>query len=169
MPQFSITSEINVDTLRVDSDNFYKLSTAPADLLALNERFGWVSVDHLAGELRIRKVARDCWDVKGHITGQIAQSCIVTGEPVPENIDFQIEERYVRPAKQTGQVEVGLDGVEPIKNGAIDIGELAVQSLCLAASAWPRVDDTPDCYSLGEHEPDHPFARLSVLKRQNRE
>jgi len=169
MPQFSITSEINVDRLRPDSDNFYKLSIDSADLLALTERFGWVSVDHLASELRIRKVARDCWDVTGHITGQIVQSCIVTGAPVPENIDFQIEERYVRTAEQTDQVEVGLDGVEPIKNGAIDIGELAVQSLCLAATAWPRVDDAPDCYSVGEQELDHPFAGLSALKRQNRE
>ena len=169
MPQFSITSEINVDTLRVGSDNFYELSTTPADLLALRERFGWVSVDHLASELRIQKVARDCWDVTGHITGQIVQSCIVTGAPIPENIDFQIEERYVRTAEQTDQVEVGLNGVEPIKNGAIDIGELAVQSLCLAATAWPRVDDAPDCYSVGEQELDHPFAGLSALKRQNRE
>ena len=169
MPQFSITSEINVDTFRPDADNFYKLSATPADLLALAERFGWVSVDCLASELRIRKVARNCWDVTGHITGQIVQSCIVTGVPVPENIDFQIEERYVRTPEQTDQVEVSLDGVEPIKNEAIDIGELAVQSLCLAATAWPRVDDAPDCYSVGEQELDHPFAGLSALKRQNRE
>ena len=145
------------------------MSTSPADLLELNERFGWVSVDHLASELRIRKVARNCWDVTGHITGQIVQSCIVTGAPVPENIDFQIEERYVRTAKHTDQVEVNLDEAEPIKNGAIDIGELAVQSLCLAATAWPRVDDAPDCFSVGEQESVHPFAGLSALKHQNRE
>ena len=169
MPQFSITSEINVDTLRPDAENFYKLSTAPADLLALTERFGWVSIDHLASELSIRKVARNCWDVTGHITGQIVQSCIVTGAPVPENIDFQIEERYVRSAEQTDHVEVGLDGTEPIKNGAIDIGELAVQSLFLAATAWPRAEDAPDGYSVGDQELDNPFAALSALKRQNRE
>ena len=169
MPQFSITSEINVDKLRPDSDNFYILLTAPADLLAVTERFGWVSVDHLASELIIRKVALDCWDVTGHITGQIVQSCIVTGAPVPEHIDFQIEERYVRTAEQTDQLEVGLDGVEPIKNGAIDIGELAVQSLSLAATAWPRVDDAPNCFSVGEQELDHPFAGLSAIKRRNRE
>ena len=169
MPQFSITSEINVNTLRDDSDNFYKLLTRPADLVALAERFGWVSVDHLASELCIRKVARDCWDVTGHITGQIVQSCIVTGTPVPENIDFRIEERYVRTAEQIDWVEVDLDGVEPIKNGAIDIGELAMQSLGLAATAWPRVNDAPGCYSVGENELEHPFAMLSALKRQNRE
>ena len=169
MPQFSITSEINVDALRPDSDNYYKLSTGPADLLELAERFGWVSVDHLASELCIRKVARDCWDVTGQITGQITQSCIATGVPVPENIDFRIEERYVRAADLTDQVEVGLGGVEPLKNRAIDIGELAVQSLCLAATAWPRIDDAPDRYSFGEQELSHPFAGLSALKRQNRD
>ena len=169
MPQFSITSEINVETLRPDSDNFYKLSTNPVDLQGLAERFGWVSVDRLTSEFIVRKVPRDCWDVSGHITGEIVQNCIVTGAPVPENIDFQIEERYVRTAEQTDQVEVGLGGVEPIKNGAIEIGELAVQSLCLAATAWPRIDDAPNCYSVGEQELDHPFAGLSALKRQNRE
>ena len=169
MPQFSITSEINVDTLRSDSIHFYKLSTERSDHLALTERFGWISVDHFSSELRIRKVARDCWDVTGYVTAQIVQSCIVTGLPVSENIDFQIEERYVRTAGRADQVEVGLDGVEPIKNGAIDIGELAVQSLCLAATAWPRVGDAPDCYSVGEQETDHPFAVLSTLKRRNLE
>ena len=169
MPQFSITSEINVETLRPDSDNFYKLSTNAADLQGLAERFGWVSVDHLASELIVRKVARDCWDVSGHIAAEIVQNCIVTGAPVPENIDFQIEERYARTAEQTDQVEVGLDGVEPIKNGTIDIGELAVQSLCLAATAWPRIDDAPECFSIGEQELDHPFAALSALNRKNLE
>jgi hypothetical protein len=167
MPQFSITSEINVDTLLSDSLYFYKLSTGPSDHQALTERFGWVSVDHLSCDLCIRKMAQNCWEVTGHIIGQIVQNCIVTGVPVPENIDFQIEERYVQVADQADQVEVGLDGVEPIKNGAIDIGELAVQSLCLAATAWPRVDDALDFYSVCEQETDHPFAVLSSLKRRN--
>ena len=169
MPQFLITSEINVDSLLSDSPHFYKLSTGPSDHQALTERFGWVSVDHLSCDLCIRKIAQNCWGVTGHITGQIVQNCIVTGLPVPENIDFQIEERYVRIADQADQVEVGLDGVEPIKNGAIDIGELAVQSLCLAATAWPRVDDAPSCYSVGEQKMDHPFAVLSSLKRRDLE
>ena len=169
MPQFSITSEISLNALRPDAVNCFKLSTGPDDLRALTERFGWVSVDRLASELCIRKVAKDCWEVTGHIVGQIVQSCSVTGAPVLENIDFQIEERYAPTAKQTDQVEVGLDGVEPIKNGAIDIGELAVQSLCLAATAWPRVEDAPDGYSVGDQGPDHQFAALSALKRQNRE
>ena len=167
MPQFSITSEINVDTLLSDSLHFYKLLTGPSDHQALTERFGWISVDHLSCDLCIRKISQNCWDVTGHITGQIVQNCIVTGLPVPENIDFQIEERYVRIADQADQVEVGLDGVEPIKNGAIDIGELAVQSLCLAAAAWPRVDDAPEFYSVCDQKTDHPFAVLSSLKRRN--
>ena len=55
MPQFSISSEIKVDTLLPDEDNFYKLSTTPLDLLALTERFGWVSVDRLSSKLRVEK------------------------------------------------------------------------------------------------------------------
>ena len=55
MPQVSITSEIKLDSLSPDSDNFYTLSSGPDDLLALTERFGWVSVDHLAGDFAFEK------------------------------------------------------------------------------------------------------------------
>ena len=169
MPQFSITSEINVEALRPDADNFFILLTGPADLNGLADRFGWVSVKHLASELVVRKVTRDCWDVSGYVAGQIIQNCIVTGAPLLENIDFHIEERYVRSAKHAEHVELALNDVEPIKNGVIDIGELVVQSLCLAAAAWPRVNDAPNEYSFGEQELDHPFAALSELRRKNRE
>ena len=168
MPQFSVITEINVDTLQPDNDNIYKLSVTSNDLRGLAERFGWEAVNELAAELCVRKVARDCWDVTGRIHANIIQNCIVTDEPVPESVDFQVEERYVRAIDQTNDLEVRLDGAEPLKNGAIDIGELAVQSLGLTASAWPRVEHAPDCYNAGDQELVHPFAGLSALKRQDR-
>ena len=167
MPQFSVTSEINVETIRPDSDNFFKLLTHADDLQALAERFGWVAINKLAVELTVRKVARNCWDVSGRINAEIIQSCIVTVAPLAESIDFQIDERYVRFDDKMDEVEVRLDGAEPLKNGAIDIGELAVQSLGLAATDWPRVENAPDSYSVGDQRSDHPFAGLSALKRQN--
>ena len=48
MPQFSVTSEINVETILPDSDNFFKLLTHADDLQALAERFGWVALNKLA-------------------------------------------------------------------------------------------------------------------------
>ena len=167
MPQFSVTSEINVETIRPDGDNFFKLLAHADDLLALAERFGWVAINKLAVELTVRKVARNCWDVSGRINAEIIQSCIVTFAPVAESIDFQIDERYIKQVDKMDEVEVRLDGAEPLKNGAIDIGELAVQSLGLAATAWPRVENAPDRYSVGDQRSDHPFAGLSALKRQN--
>jgi uncharacterized metal-binding protein YceD (DUF177 family) len=148
---------------------FFKLSVTSNDLLELADRFGWSSVTELAAELCVRKVARDCWDVTGQITAQVIQNCIVTDVLVPESVDFQIEERYVRSIDEANDVEVRLDAAEPLKNGAIDIGELAVQSLGLAASAWPRVENAPDCYNAGDHAFEHPFAGLSALKRQDQE
>ena len=167
MPKFSVTSEINVETIRPDSNNFFKLLTHADDLLALADRFGWVAINKLAIDLTVRKVARNCWDVSGRVSAEITQSCIVTGAPLAESIDFQIDERYVRTVDEMDEVEVRLDAAEPLKNGAIDIGELAVQSLGLAATAWPRVENAPDSYSVGDQRSDHPFAGLSALKRQN--
>jgi uncharacterized metal-binding protein YceD (DUF177 family) len=168
MPLFNILSEVNVDAVRSDARNFYKLAVTDSDLACLAMRFGWVSVGALTCEMRIQKVARACWDVHGHITAQVCQNCVVTSEPVVESIDFQIEERYVRVSDQGDEVEVevGLDGVESLHNGAIDIGELVVQSLALAVTTWPRADGAPESYTLGNQDIDHPFAELSVLKRK---
>ena len=48
MPQFSITSEINVDALRQTQTIIINCRRDLPIFLELAERFGWVSVDHLA-------------------------------------------------------------------------------------------------------------------------
>ncbi len=167
MPLFNVLSEVNVDSVRPDTQNFYKLVVTDLDLIGMAIRFGWRSVDGLTAELSISKVARACWNVQGNIKAQVCQNCVVTAEPVLESMDFQIEERYVRFNEQGDEVDFGLDGAEALQNGAIDIGELVVQSLALAVSTWPRVNKAPGSYTLGNQGLNHPFAELSALKRES--
>lgn len=164
MTALSFASELLVDTMQ--SGKLHKFEIVPTDdeVAQLVERFKFISVEDCRAEVAIKKVARDCWDVKGTLWATVTQSCVVTGAPLLESVDFAIEERYVREQEDSETVEVSLDGVEPLKNGAIDIGELVTQSLALAVTAWPRSDDASESYQLGEVADDHPFASLSILK-----
>lgn len=167
MSVLTLSSELSIDAFQAGKLLKFDVVPTADEIAALVARFGFVSIDNCHANLSIRKVARDCWDVNGRLTADVVQSCVVTGTPIAESVDFMIEERYVREPEDADAVEVNLDGVEPLKNGAIDIGEMVSQSLALAVTAWPRADGAEEGYQLGEMVDENPFAGLSVLKKSD--
>ena len=166
MPLINLDSVINVERVRPDTGSFYKFVASDAECHLLAARFHFVEVVSLSAELRVRKSARDCWDVLGQLKGEIVQACGATGVPVSETIDFLLEERYVRTASNPDEVEVHLDEAEPLENGSIEIGEMLAQSLAVAVTPWPRAPDAKETFAIGEESSDHPFSGLAALKRQ---
>lgn len=164
MKTFSLDTRIEVETLPVKGPYRGTLVMTAAELTALADRFGFTAVASLDVRLEIARVGPDAWDVKGRLQAQIVQPCIVTGDPVPETVDFAIEERYVRAADEDDEIVVGLEDSEPLVDGCIEVGEMVAQSLALAANAWPRTADAPDEFKAGNVEEAHPFASLGSLK-----
>ena len=165
MPVFSLSAELDPDNIKPDAT--YKCKIVPSDdeVSMLLSRFDYIAVNDLVATLEIRKVARDCWDIRGRLTADVVQSCVVTGKPLPESVDFTLEERYVRLVDDIRSVEVDLDGVEPLKNGFIDLGEMVIQSLALAVTAWPRATDAAEYTEPEPVKSDHPFAGLAAIKQ----
>jgi uncharacterized metal-binding protein YceD (DUF177 family) len=165
MPVFSLSAELDPDNIKPDTT--YKCKIVPSDdeVSMLLSRFDYIAVNDLVATLEIRKVARDCWDIRGRLTADVVQSCVVTGKPLPESVDFTLEERYVRLVDDIRSVEVDLDGVEPLKNGFIDLGEMVIQSLALAVTAWPRATDVAEYTEPEPVKSDHPFAGLAAIKQ----
>ena len=167
MPVFSLSAELDPDNIKPDAT--YKCKIVPSDdeVNMLLSRFDYIAVNDLVATLEIRKVARNCWDIRGRLTADVVQSCVVTGKPLPESVDFTLEERYVRLEDDIRSVEVDLDGVEPLKNGFIDLGEMVIQSLALAVTAWPRATDVAEYIEPEPVKSDHPFAGLAAIKQPN--
>ena len=128
------------------------------------ERFGFLEVRALQADLRIVQVAKGSWDVRGRLTAEVVQACGVTGDAVPETVDFELEERYVQAVRSEDEIVVDLDEAEPLDGGRIDLGEMVAQSLALAVTPWPRSKDAPASFEAGEDERPHPFAGLASLK-----
>ena len=130
----------------------------------LTSRFGFAGLASLTATMKIKRAGLAHWDVTGTLTAEVTQLCGVTGDPVLESVDFQIEERYGLANDEGVDVEVSLDSAEPLVDGAIDLGEIVSQSLAIAVDPWPRSAGAPQNFQVGDGEKEHPFAELAALK-----
>jgi hypothetical protein len=113
--------------------------------------------------------------VVGRVQARIGQTCVVTLDPILNDIDEPIDLIFA-PSEQIPAlsdlvdeaVESDLeipDPPEPILHGMIDLGRLATDALFLGIDPYPRKPDAvfqpPD---VAEDPEDHPFAALKALK-----
>ena len=113
--------------------------------------------------------------VGGHVRARIGQICVVTLDPIENEIDEAIDLVFA-PPEQIPQLadlvdetlEIGAeipDPPEPIVNGVIDLGRLATDALFLGIDPYPRRPDAVFELPVVAADPeDHPFAALKALQ-----
>jgi len=113
--------------------------------------------------------------VGGHVRARIGQICVVTLDPIENEIDEAIDLVFA-PPEQIPQLadlvdetlEIGAeipDPPEPIVNGVIDLGRLATDALFLGIDPYPRRPDAVFEPPVVAADPeDHPFAALKALQ-----
>ena len=132
----------------------------------LCDRFTFIKLEDVVGELSLVQIADECWELKGKINIKITQACVVSGQPVESTFIIKLEERFVD--RLSNQIEIDATGVDVdlLVNGEIPVGESLCQWIGVCAPAWPRAENVP---VLFEPEPDgdknRPFGRLSELKK----
>jgi hypothetical protein len=118
-----------------------------------------------------------------HVTGQvrarIGQTCVVTLDPIENEIDESIDLMFA-PAEQIPSLSALVeeaaasdeeipDPPEPIVNGVIDLGRLATDALFLAVDPYPRRPDAVFELPAEAIDPaDHPFAALKALQSEGK-
>jgi uncharacterized metal-binding protein YceD (DUF177 family) len=112
--------------------------------------------------------------VTGRIQARIGQTCVVTLDPIENEIDEEVDLMFA-PAEELPRF-VGTEDVpdsdvetadppEPIENGAIDLGRLATDLLYLAIDPYPRKAGVVFEPQVAAVDPeDHPFAALKALR-----
>lgn len=111
-----------------------------AERAALAKRFELIGIDRLAGTFTVRREAAGIL-VEGRVEAVLTQACSITGDPLPARIDEPVMLRFV-PADEAGQDEIELGegdiDVIPYAGGAIDLGEVAAETMALALDPFPR-------------------------------
>lgn len=108
--------------------------------------------------------------VVGWVSATVQQICVVTLEPVQNEIEEDIDLIFTAAEGAGAAVDGGPapptdDALEPLQNGVIDLGAIATEFLILAVDPYPRrpgAEFKPP--ATGEAQA-HPFAALAALKK----
>lgn len=114
-------------------------------------------------------------NVSGRVRARVEQTCVVSLDPVENDIDEPIVVEFAPPAqiplslkavqKEEGDDAEIPDPPEPIVNGVIDLGQLALEFLILGIDPYPRKPGVAFIPPENPEDPDeHPFAALKALK-----
>lgn len=147
-------------TLRVEADS------STCQMLA--ERFGWLQIDAIKGEVTLSRLAGQACYMKGLIKADITQSCIVTDEPVRQHLTIPVDERFA--IMDTPEEEELIDPMsvqtEPMIGRNVPVGETIAQLIALEAPEWPRIDSiSPVDIKDAGFEEAGPFGKLAELKK----
>jgi hypothetical protein len=113
--------------------------------------------------------------VVGRVRARVGQTCVVTLDPIENQIDEAIDLIFAPPEQVPALADLVDDAAEsdaeipdppePIVGGLIDLGRLATDALFLGVDPHPRkpgaVFDLP---ATPDDPEDHPFAALKALK-----
>ena len=166
VPEFS--HPLRADTIG-DEPRTVAIEADEGERAALARRFELVAIDRLAAHFMIR---RDAMGIvgDGRVEAAVTQACSVTGDPLPASIDEPVALRFVE-ADDSGQEEIELtDGdldVIPYDGGAIDLGEVAAETMALALDPFPRgpgAESALKAAGVISEEEAGPFSALAGLK-----
>jgi uncharacterized metal-binding protein YceD (DUF177 family) len=139
----------------------------------LSERFGLLSLPMLEAQLAVAHARGGMFAVKGHMSADVVQQCVVTLEPLPAHIEQDIDILYADPEfLEPGEspphaLDVDDEETEAIVNGIIDLGELVSQNLGIALDPYPRKPGLAFVEAEYGEAPEampNPFAKLAELK-----
>jgi hypothetical protein len=113
--------------------------------------------------------------VAGRVRARIGQTCVVTLDPIENDIDEPVDLIFAPPEQipqladlvdEAAESDVEIpDPPEPIVNGVIDLGRLATDALFLGIDPYPRRPDAVFEPPVVAADPeDHPFAALKALQ-----
>jgi len=167
-----------------------EIVASEGERVALAKRFGFMGLPALSARVTVDRRIGGQFVVEGRLRAKLVQTCILTLDPVTQNLDetFRIvfkagldEERD--PESGESLVSAQLDAPEPLAGNVLDVGEIVAEQLSLAADPYPRrpgiklEDVLPIAKNAGKsggrsgREPPrkHPFAGLAALKNKPRQ
>lgn len=142
-----------------------------AERSAIAKRVGLVSLDRLEAHVTLARTG-EIVRADGRLVAAVAQSCVVTGEPVAEHVDEPFAILFM-PEPRTGgpdeEVELGEADCDTVfyDGGIINLGSAIGDTLALSVNPYPRsagADAALKEAGVLTEEQASPFAALAALK-----
>jgi hypothetical protein len=165
------------------------ITASDGERAALAKRFGFLGLPAFSARVTVDRRPGGQVIVEGRLRGRIVQACILSLDPVTQELDdaFRIvfkqglaEERD--PESGEALLSAQADAPEPLSGNMLDVGEIVAEQLSLAADPYPRrpgvklEDVLPKPRKDGKRgggagkseQRRHPFAGLAALRDKPR-
>lgn len=151
-----------------EAGNHYDLEADAGVRAAAAKLAGVLAVPRLTAQLDVVR-SGDGLRVTGQVSATVRQTCVVTLEPIENQVEEAVDltfspSRQSEAAENLDQDPNLPDPPEPLVDGTVDLGALAVEFLVLGIDPYPRkpgaVFEQP-----AADEADKPFAALAALKK----
>jgi len=172
---------VDIDRMGASGSTALDIAPSESERAALAKRFGFLGLPAFTARVTVDRRAGARVVVEGRLRGKIVQACILTLDPVTQELDetFRIvfkqdltEERD--PESGEALVNPQADAPEPLSGNLLDVGEIVAEQLSLAADPYPRrpgaklEDVLPKPRRDGrpgrQEQRRHPFAGLAALR-----
>jgi uncharacterized metal-binding protein YceD (DUF177 family) len=142
------------------------LVATAAECAALARRFAIPAVNRLEAVLHLALEPGGAVAVTGRLSAEVVQTCVVTLEPVTQEVAEAVALRVPAPGEVPSDDPEGPDEIAA-EGDAVDLGEAIAEQLALALDPYPRA---PGAGLPGEGEgaqdaPSGPFSALAALRR----
>ncbi len=134
------------------------------------------ALSRLAAVFDVTRQGRGGLRVRGQVSGTVAQTCVVTLEPVENEVCEDVDLVFAPPAAAVpvaSPEEVlhpdEADPPEPLIDGTVDLGRIATEFLVLGVDPYPRKPDAVFAAPAPAESSDSPFAALATLKKKDNE
>ena len=137
---------------------------------AIAKLAGIVALPRLEARFDLSRQGIDGVRLLGRVTATVVQNCVVTLEPIENDIDEAVDLAFTaQSASAAGTAGVmtadAEDPPEALHDGTIDLGAVAIEFLLLGIDPYPRkrgaVFDAPPAGDPSSH----PFAALAALNK----
>lgn len=175
---FDFSFTLDVEDIQAEPRS-YRLEAPESQLSDLADRFKLVALNsfNATANVNIDTKTKTIW-IKGDISADLVQQCVVTLGDVPEKVAESFELMLVSPetAEQLDEDEVYLDPTAPdydaFDGPTVPVGDMVAQTLAVLMDPYPKQADAeievPNGQGVsineGLEEKPNPFAVLSKLR-----
>jgi hypothetical protein len=161
-----------------DSGRHIALEASADVRAALAKPAGVDAVERMTASFDLTPRGRDGLRVTGTVRATVRQTCVVTLEPLLNEIDEEVDVDYAPSGEMRKAAEAldpedseaaqsGPDEPEPLIGNSVDLGRLATEFLILGVDPYPRKPDAAfELPRSAEGAATHPFAALAGLNKK---
>lgn len=153
-----------------------ELTADAAECAAIAQRLGLARLDRLQAHATLSRSA-DVVRAVGRVAAALEQSCVVTGDPVPEHVDDPFALLFApepSASRSDEEIELGETDCDTMfhDGASIDLGTAIADTLALSLNPYPRsagAEAALEEAGVITEEQASPFAALAALKRRGDE